>query len=331
MKSVSNISGLASIKRAGDTEGTTEGRSQTLGPAFLAALIANIVWGASFLASKITLLAWEPITASAIRFSAATMAILIGLRLLKREIQFPRAAKDWAYVVASSTVGFGLLYPLQLMGLKHISSGLSSAIMLLSPLMVVALSSKIFHETFTPTKIFALLLGIAGGLALLGSQQNFLDTPNSLYAGVALTLAAAICLALSVIFTKKLVGRLDSGSLTFWSMAIGFVELFILAFIFEKQSLATFYTATSIPAWVAVVFLGVVCSALSFFLWNYAVTSSSAQDIASTMHVKTPTAVLLGAAVAGEQITLAIVVGSLVVSIGVWLSQRPIPEEIRNV
>lgn len=331
MKSVSNISGLASIKRAGDTEGTTEGRSQTLGPAFLAALIANIVWGASFLASKIILLAWEPITASAIRFSAATMAILIGLRLLKREIQFPRAAKDWAYVVASSTVGFGLLYPLQLMGLKHISSGLSSAIMLLSPLMVVALSSKIFHETLTRTKIFALFLGIAGGLALLGSQQNFLDTPNLLYPGVALTFAAAICLALSVIFTKNLVGRLDSGSLTFWSMAIGFVELFILAFIFENQSLSTFYTATSIPAWVAVIFLGVVCSALCFFLWNYAVTSSSAQDIASTMHVKTPTAVLLGAAVAGEQITLAIVVGSLVVSIGVWLSQRPIPEEIRNV
>lgn len=331
MKSVANISGLASIKRSSGIEVTAEGRSQTLKAPFAAALVANIIWGASFLASKLTLLAWEPITASTLRFAIATLAIFIGLRLSKREIQIPTAPRDWAYIVASSTVGFGLLYPLQLMGLKHISSGLSSAVMLLSPLIVVAMSARIFREALNRNKIIALGLGVLGGLILLGSRQGFMETKDSLYMGIALTFAAAICLGLSVIFTKKLGGRVDSGSLTFWSTAIGFVELCILAFVFEEQSFSNALNAANTTSWLAIIFLGIVCSALCFFLWNWAITSSSAKDIASTMHIKTPTAVLLGALVAGEQITFSIILGSLMVSAGVWLSRRPSIQEVRNV
>jgi len=330
MKSVANISGLASINRSSGIEVTAEGRSQILKAPFLAALIANIIWGASFLASKLTLVSWEPITASALRFAIATLAIFIGLRISKREIQFPKVPKDWVYIVASSTVGFGLLYPLQLMGLKHISGGLSSAVMLLSPLIVVALSARVFRESLNRNKVIALGLGVLGGLMLLGSRQGFMATKDSLYLGVALTFAAAICLGLSVIFTKKLGGRVDSGSLTFWSMAIGFIELCVLAFVFEEHSFSNALSATNSTSWLAIIFLGIICSALCFFLWNWAITSSSAKDIASTMHIKTPTAVILGAIVAGEQITPAIVLGSLVVSVGVWLSQRT-SKEVRNV
>jgi drug/metabolite transporter (DMT)-like permease len=330
MKSVANISGLASINRSRSIDVAAEGRSQILKVPFLAALVANIIWGASFLASKITLIAWEPITASAIRFAIATLAIFIGLRVSKREIQIPRQARDWIFIIASSTVGFGLLYPLQLMGLKHISSGLSSAVMLLSPLIVVGLSSKVFNESLSRTKYFALGLGVLGGLILLGSRNGFMETKDSLYSGIALTLAAAVCLALSVVFTKKLGGRVDSGSLTFWSMAIGFVELCFLAYVFEDITVTNIFAASNITSWAAVIFLGVVCSAICFFLWNWAVTSSSTKDIASTMHIKTPTAVLLGALAGGETITFAIVLGSIVVSVGVWLSQRPSSKEARN-
>ncbi len=330
MKSVANISGLASIQRSSSIEVTAEGRSQILKAPFLAALVANLIWGTSFLASKITLLAWEPITASAIRFAIATLAIFIGLRISKRAIQVPRQKTDWIYIVATATVGFGLLYPLQLMGLKHISSGFSAAVMLLSPLVVVALSSKVFSESLNLTKIFALGLGVFGGLILLGSRSGFLETKDSLYSGIALTFAAAVCLALSVVFTKKLGGRVDSGSLTLWSMAIGFVELCILAFVFEERSFSNILTANHSEPWAAVIFLGVVCSAFCFFLWNWAVTHSSAKDIASTMHIKTPTAVLLGVLAGGEKLTLAIVVGSIVVSLAVWLSQRTSNKEVRN-
>lgn len=331
MKSVANISDLTSIKRSRSKEVTAEGRSQILRAPFLAALVANIIWGVSFLASKLTLQAWEPITASALRFAIATAAIFIGLRVSKREIQFPKAARDWGYIFASSTVGFGLLYPLQLMGLKHISSGLSSAVMLLAPLIVVALSAKVFRESLNRTKLLALSLGVIGGLILLGSRSGFMETKDSVYFGIGLTFAAAICLALSVVFTKKLGGRVDSGSLTFWSMAIGFVELCVLAFAFEEHSFSNVFSTNNFTSWGAILFLGVVCSALCFFLWNWAITSSSAKDIASTMHIKTPTAVLLGAVMAGEQITSAIIIGSVVVSIGVWLSQRPSTKGIRNV
>lgn len=330
MKSVVDISGLASIQRSSGIEVTAVDRSQILVAPFMAALVANIIWGSSFFASKITLLAWEPITASAIRFAIATLAIFIGLRFSKRQIRLPLQAKDWGYIVATATVGFGILYPIQLMGLKHISSGLSAAVMLLSPLVVVALSFKIFSESLSITKLFALGLGVLGGLILLGSRQGFMESTDVLYAGIALTFGAAVCLALSVVFTKKLGGRIDSGSLTFWAMGIGFLELCLLAFIFEKHSFSNILNTNHSESWAAVIFLGIVCTALCFFLWNWAVTSSSAKDIASTMHIKTPTAVLLGTLAGGEQITLSILLGSIVVSLGIWFSQRPSSKEVHN-
>ncbi|MEN9722779.1 MAG: hypothetical protein RJB38_765, partial [Pseudomonadota bacterium] len=267
---------------------------------------------------------WKPMTASALRFAIASLAIFIGLRFSKRPIQAPRSLGDWRLVVATSTVGFGFLYPLQLMGLKYISSGLSSAVMLLAPLMVVALSARIFNEVLDQSKVLALGLGVFGGLILLGLHNGFMESAEvSLYLGVDLTLAASICLALSVVFTKKLGGRIDSGSLTFWSMMIGFVELCLMAVAFEEPSLVSAFDLGHLTSWIALAFLGIVCSALCFFLWNWAVTSSSSKDIASTMHIKTPTAVVLGVLVAGEPLTPSIVLGALVVSAGVWLSQRP--------
>lgn len=298
--------------------------SFSMSPGFLLAILANILWGASFLASKYTLQAWGPFTASSLRFGIATSALFIALKVLGKRIEAPQSMRAWLGLVVIATTGFGVLYPLQLAGLKFIPSSLSAAIMLISPLLVLALGRAVLKEKLTTQKWIALGLGIVGGTILLSSTSGALSfnfSSDFIY-GSGLTLISAACLAGSVIATRKYSKDLSSSSLTFWSMAIGFLELTIAAFLFEENVLAGIGRNASLLSWVSLVFLALVCSAFCFFIWNYALSKTSPQEIASSMHIKTPTAVLIGIFIANEALTFQITVGTLLVMIGVWLSQQ---------
>ncbi len=290
---------------------------------FALALLANLIWGTSFLASKVTLMVWGPFTASALRFAAAIAGMLVLLPALGLPIQVPRSRGAWWRVLLIGVSGFGLLYPLQLAGLTAIPSSLSAAIMLTSPLFVLMFSAGFLREPLSQQKLFAIGLGIIGGVVLVspstfaGSSWTMTTLPR-LMGGFLLTLAASLSLAISVVATRSVSRDLDSRSLTFWSMCVGEALLIPLAF-FEKQPMPA--GASLSQAVLALIFLALFCSVFAFLIWNRALAISSPQEIASTMHVKTPVAVLLGIAVAGEPMTFSIIAGSILISFAVGLSQ----------
>lgn len=146
--------------------------SLNLSPGFMLAILANILWDDSFLASKYTLQAWGPFTASSLRFGLATIALFIIFRLLNRRIEIPANIKQWGGLAIIATTGFGALYPLQLAGLKYIPSSLSAAIMLTSPLLVLLLGKTVLKEKLTFQKWVALALGVIGGSVLLLSTSG---------------------------------------------------------------------------------------------------------------------------------------------------------------
>lgn len=291
---------------------------------FILAILANVLWGASFLASKYTLQAWGPVTASALRFAIASIAFFIFVTLLGKKIERPKNISEWMSLFLIGTSGFGILYPLQLAGLKYISSSLSAAIMLTSPLIVLVLGRTVLGEKLSPYKWASLGLGIIGGSILLFSRngaENF-SLNSDFLVGSLLTLASASSLALSVIVTRKNSSKFSSVSITFWSMAIGFIELSLAAFIFEKNTMPYLFENSNIMSWLALVFLALVCSAFCFFIWNAALAKTSPQEIASSMHIKTPTAVIIGLFIANETLGFQGFVGTTLVMAGVWLSQR---------
>jgi len=105
-------------------------------------------------------------------------------------------------------------------------------------------------------------------------------------------------------------------------MAIGFLELALAAFIFEEDVLVTISTNANTLSIVSLFFLAFVCSAFCFYIWNHALSKASPQEIASSMHIKTPTAVLLGVFIANEELTSTVIIGTALVMFGVWLSQQ---------
>ncbi|MBS1958998.1 MAG: EamA family transporter [Bdellovibrionales bacterium] len=291
---------------------------------FVLAIVANILWGTSFLASKYTLQAWGPFTSAALRFGIATVCLLGILKAMKKKIEIPESVGHWVGLVVIATSAFGVLYPMQLAGLKFIPSSLSAAIMLMSPLAVLLLSRIILKERLSKLKYVALTFGVIGGGVLISSTSNGMkiNLDSDFFWGTLLTLASAISLAVSAIVTRKYSKEISSSTITFWTMAIGFLELAIFAFTFEEDVLASITRDANTLSIVSLFFLAFVCSAFCFYIWNFALSKASPQEIASSMHIKTPTAVLLGVFIANEELNAPIIAGTALVMFGVWLSQQ---------
>lgn len=291
---------------------------------FMLAIVANVLWGTSFLASKYTLQAWGPFTSAALRFGIATVCLLGILKAMNKKIDMPENSKQWFGLIVIATSAFGFLYPMQLAGLKFIPSSLSAAIMLISPLAVLLLSRIVLKERLSKLKYVALSFGVLGGGVLLSSTSHgiSIDFNSDFVWGTFLTLASAVSLAISAIATRKYSKDISSASITFWTMAIGFLELSLAAFLFEENVLATINTNSNMLSWVSLFFLAFVCSAFCFYIWNHALSKASPQEIASSMHIKTPTAVLIGVFIANEELTATVIIGTALVMFGVWLSQQ---------
>ena len=328
----SSICGLKSRLESCKTYGQTNQRmiyppilGQSDLSAFGLAIFANLLWGTSFLASKYTLQSWGPLTASALRFSIAILAIFGFQHLMGASIRVPRKKQELIWIGLISLTGFGLLYPLQLKGLTFITSSLSAAIMLTAPLFVILFNAILFKESITLRKIIAIFVGIAGGSLLLFDRGQIGKGTDGLWLGSVLTLGASVSLALSVVFTKKISSQLDSLNLTFWSMLMGLV--FLIPFAIRETADSGFGNSSS-RGLLALMYLAIICSVLCFNIWNRAISMSSPRELATTMHVKTPTAVLLGVCIAGESISVGLVAGAILVGIGVWISQsQPKAEE----
>jgi len=300
---------------------------------FSLAVAANVLWGTSFLASKYTLLFWGPLTASALRFAVALITMIIFFPKFGFKIEFPKSKSDWSHVFAVGVTGFGALYPLQLSGMKYVSSALSAAIMLTSPLLLVLLGPIFLGERLSSRKLLALGLGIAGGIFLIsngGSLSRLVNESRDILLGGGLTLAASLSLALSVVLTRKASKKISAPTLTFWSMLIGLILIAPFS-VFEThvpqvatQGQSSFYLAI-----FSLLYLAVICSALCFLIWNRAISRATPKELASTMHLKTPVAILLGTVVAGEAFRISQIFGALIVAAGVYLSQTERKDKAR--
>ncbi len=290
---------------------------------FELAILANLLWGTSFLASKQALAAWGPYTTSVLRLGLALATLwVLGPRFGCR-VSLPRGRAEWAAVTAVGLFSFGALYPLQFAGLRYIPSAISAAIMLLAPLVLLALNQAFSSEQACPRRYAAVGMGIVGGLLLLFPGRSFagagaLSGPHTLV-GVALTLGAAISLALSIMAIRLVPPSLGSSNLAFWSIAVSFAAL--VPFSVSEGAVSRVSWSVWLSSGLSLAYLAVICTALCTLLWQRAIVLCSERNLAPTMHLKTPVAVLLGPLIAGETLSTTGMIGIATILVAVWVVQ----------
>jgi drug/metabolite transporter (DMT)-like permease len=256
--------------------------------AALAVLAAiSLVWGFNWVVLKIGVRHADPFEFLAWRFALASLCLFGAIAILRRPMRLVHAPQVLVIGLLQTTATFALAT----WALKSGAVGKTAVLNYTMPFWVTLLAWPLLGERPSPAQGVALGVGLLG-LLLLIRPVGVPGLPE------LLALASGVAWALGVVVTKRLQSRtgIDTLSLIAWQVLLGGTALALLALMFPGPR----------PVWnaelvFAIVYNGVLVSALGWFLWFWALARLDA-GLASFGILAVPVlGALFSAALLGER------------------------------
>jgi drug/metabolite transporter (DMT)-like permease len=133
--------------------------------------------------------------------------------------------------------------------------------------------------------------------------------------------AAAFCMSLYNVWSRPFISRSDPITFTAVGMATGAAGLIFVSWLRGSFAPVTTFGA---PQWLSVTYLGIFGSAVTFFLWAFALERTTPTRVAISVTVNPIVASLVSATLLNEPIRWNLGVGLVAVAIGIWIATTSI-------
>ena len=273
--------------------------------------LVGFLWGIPYLLMKVAVADIPPPLIVAGR-TLIGAAILIPIAIHKKT--FMDAIRGIKYVLPYAFLEMVGPWILITNAEKEISSGLAGLLVATVPIFATIFTSmRGDHSVWQPKRIFGLIVGFIGIIALVGIESI---TGTSNPKAIVMVILAAILYAYAVLMVTSNLPGVDGIAINGVAMAI--TSLFYLPIsIFMWPS-----NPVSVNAIAALVALGVFSTAIAFMLFFTVIVEIGAARGTLTTYVNTAVAVVLGIIILNEPITLGIIVGLPLVVLGSYLASR---------
>ena len=288
-------------------------KKQTIGT--LAALIANLIFGLSFIFSKSALAVAHPLIILSVRFTVAFLALNLVVIFLPQTPKFK--GKPKRNLLLMRFMQPLLYFIFELYGLSLVSSALSGVIIALVPVVVMLLATVFLKEKATSVQVACTVASIIGVSAVSiisndGSKTHFL--------GVILLIGAVICAAVFNVLSRSESARftpIERTYVMFLLAAIGF-NIIAIAVLKGEYIPLVLSAVTNVKFLISIAYLAVLSSVAAFLLYNYSTTAISAVRASSFSNIITVVTVLAGVIILKEKFTILEYILCAVIILGVW-------------
>ena len=279
----------------------------------LAVLVA-LIWGMGFVVAKGAMAHFPPILLMALRFTITAIALIWFIGPVGGNL--PRLA-------LMSVVGASLQYSLTFSGVDGLGAGLAALVVQLEVPFLVILGAVLLGEVPTARKWLGILIAFAG-VGVIASQERFSGSLSS----IVLVMGGALTWAFGQVLVRRLIG-MSGLSITAWTAVLAAPQLFLLSALLETGQIVALHSA-GLGAWAAAVYLGLVMTALGYFLWNSLLLQHEVGRVAPFLLLLPVFSVIGGILFLGETITRSRLVGGAVVLSGVALITLGWPQTRRQ-
>jgi len=293
-------------------------KSKTL--VYLEALFVVIVWGASFIATKIAVEQISPVAVVWIRF-AMGIPILFFAVVMRKQFTFPKG-NEWLYFALLGFLGITFHQWLQSNGLQTAQATTTAWIVSTSPVFISILAWFILKEKLSLIQIVGIVFAMFGVLIVV-SKGDFASIAIGNFGtyGDFLILISSINWAVFSILSRRGFQTHPSTRLTFWVMTLGWL-ITSVAFISGKNY--TEITQLDSRGWWAMIFLGIFTTGLAYIAWFDVLSQLPAAQSGAFLFLEPPSSMLIAFFVLNEKITWASIFGGIVIIIGVWLVNKKV-------
>lgn len=242
---------------------------------FLEILLLGMLWGPSFLFTKIALADIEPFTLVALRIGLGSILLFCIVKLKRIAMVY-----DLKLVLHCLILGFfvnGLPFLCFTFALKDISTSLSALINGTTPILTVILASLLFKdERITWNKTLGISVGLAGFLvlflpAILGNQKNV-----NVFA-MFLSFVGACSYAVGIVYARKLVQKTKPFVVPILQLFTSLCYLIPIALWFESPLQLKEISIASLASVIGLATLGTTFAYIMYYriIAKYGATSVS--------------------------------------------------------
>lgn len=284
----------------------------------ISAIVCEALYGFSYIFTKnatevadtFSILAWRFFIAFLVMF----LCLLLGI------IKIDLKEKPLKKLLFATIFSPSLYFLGETIGISHTTASESGVFLACIP--VVSLSASALLLKNKPSKIQVLgvaitLIGVIMTVVTVGFSSSFSII------GYSFLILAIFSYVLYSIFVETFV-EYTGFEITFVMLMVGSVVFMSIA-ILQSLFAGTFVDLISLPFRektfaVAVLFQGIICSVIAFFLSNVAIANIGVNKTASFIGISTVVSILAGALILNEDFTIYQVIGAVIIISGVYIA-----------
>jgi drug/metabolite transporter (DMT)-like permease len=278
-------------------------------------LVGVVIWGWTFVATKVCLAHLRPVELFGLRLLIG-LPVLMALALLRRT---PMAFTPHARALLLGSLIITAHFLIQITGLQYTSATHTGWIIAVSPLVMALLASRLLGEPIGRNVAAGIAVATVGILILVsGGNVRSLGWLRSV--GDWLVLASAHTWALYTVAIRDVARKQDPIAVSVQVLLP--VAAAMLAYMALCSDWSSFLRLPA-RAWAALLFLGVLGTAVAHLFWQIGVARIGATRAGVFLYLEPLATTALAVPYLGEPVGAATLAGGGLVLLGVWLAQRP--------
>ena len=256
-----------------------------------------------------------PETIISLRLILAITLLLIIALIQKRD--FSINLKSHSYIFLLAIIAVFHLW-IQVTGMKYTTASNTGWIIGMAPIFMALLGFFFFKEKLNVVKVAGIIIATSGLLLLVGkgNPANIDLIENK---GDILVLSSAFTWGIYSMVNKKI--SLDYSPLMTILYLFIMMAIIIIPFTVNDSTLNSVKTLSGI-GWIAILFLGLLCSGVAYVIWAYALREMESAKVGAYLYFEPFVTVITAGIFLEENITLFMMFSGLIITAGVYLVNK---------
>jgi drug/metabolite transporter (DMT)-like permease len=291
---------------------------------YLKLILTAILWGGTFIAGKVVAKDVGPFSAAFFRFLIASIFLILFTYKIEGKLPVLRKRQIIPVFLLGMT-GVFLYNVFFFKGLKIIHAGRAAVIIAGNPIVITLLSAYFFKERLNLIKVIGIILSVTGAVIVI-SKGSFAEIiTGGVGWGEIFILGCVFSWAAYSLIGKAVMDGLSPLAAVCYSSMIGALLLFFPAcFEGAVQKVRHYYLVD----WASMFYLGFFGTVIGF-VWYYEGIKKIGPMKASLFINFVPiSAVVLAFFILDEPITLSLLIGTLLVCSGVYLTNKRLTPDL---
>ena len=289
--------------------------------AYLALTVTSIVWGTTWVASKMGVMHMPAFEMASIRQFLGG-SLYVSFFLIKGE-KLP-TKKQFLWLLGMSLLMFVSSNGIATYGLKFITSGLAALIAALYPLSVVLIERYYYKAIeITPKTMIGLFLGLLG-IGFIFYKDSLTVHGSNYFLGVILSFLAMITWSIGSIIISRTKIKINAYNSIGWQMLMSAIMMGLITLISGD-----YVPLNKIPAisWGVIVYMVIGGSVFAFISFIYSMKHLKSSIASLYAYINPIVAIWVGSLLLDEHMTWNNIVGSIITLIGVYLVNKSLKDQ----